>query len=181
MFLLQVEFWPREKNGNVSWSSAPILLEHSFGDDEFDIAKHAFMELGAHQQANGNLTPCNLRGKLLDDNGVVCEAGVGGWVKRWCWDWTKEEQKEEWSRSEACRKWLDFVGAIQSIKVNVGRSVIDVLVDVGWCSSKGVARRKIEEGAVKIDKVKMFDVGACVERDCLLSLGKRDKIEVKVK
>ena len=43
--------------------------------------------------------------------------------------------------------------------------LVDVLVEVGFCASKGDARRQITEGGVKVDGVVVEDVGAMVEMD----------------
>jgi len=50
------------------------------------------------------------------------------------------------------------------VKVDwVQAALVDVLVEVGFCSSKSEARRQIEEGGVKVDGVVVEDVAAMVE------------------
>lgn len=179
MILLRVQFWPRKSNGNVCWNAEPILWEEQFND--FILAKRAFMEMVPHPcSARDNLTPCNLIGELLYEFGVIEEYGVNGYIKRWHWDWSKVELWEEWGRSQACKDWLASIEAIPSITFNSTLSLIDALLAVKFSNSRGEARRKITEKAVKIDGEKVFDIDLIINRSCLLSLGKKHRIQINI-
>ncbi|MEM6314616.1 MAG: tyrosine--tRNA ligase, partial [Planctomycetota bacterium] len=51
-------------------------------------------------------------------------------------------------------------------------NILDVLVEVGFCKSKGEARRKINEGGVRLDGDKVTDIEATVSTG-VLQLGKK--------
>ncbi|MEM6560705.1 MAG: tyrosine--tRNA ligase [Planctomycetota bacterium] len=51
-------------------------------------------------------------------------------------------------------------------------NILDVLVEVGFCKSKGEARRKINEGGVRLDGDKVTDIDATVSTG-VLQLGKK--------
>lgn len=60
-------------------------------------------------------------------------------------------------------------------------AILDVLVETGLTSSKSEARRKLTEGAVRIDDEVTKDVTAVVSGGALLQLGKRKFVKVIVK
>lgn len=56
--------------------------------------------------------------------------------------------------------------------------LVDALVEVGLCTSKGDARRQIEQGAVKVDGVVVKDVRVSVKAEVLLQKGKRYFVKI---
>ena len=64
---------------------------------------------------------------------------------------------------------------IQQVKVENGKSILDLIVELGFTSSKGEAKRLIAGGGVKIDGEKIADMGYTVEFDesVVLQAGKR--------
>jgi tyrosyl-tRNA synthetase len=67
---------------------------------------------------------------------------------------------------------------IDELKIENEKSkIIDILVDVKFCASKGEARRAIEAGGVKLDGVKISDINFEIQLEKedkkLLQLGKR--------
>lgn len=73
---------------------------------------------------------------------------------------------------------------IEEITIEENKSILDLLVEVGFVSSKSDGRRKIEEGAVKIDDEKITDFSLDVSfeegKDKILKIG-RKIIKIKKK
>ena len=64
---------------------------------------------------------------------------------------------------------------IAEVKVDNGKGILDLIVDLGFTSSKGEAKRLIQGGGVKIDGEKIADMGYTVEfnESVVLQAGKR--------
>ncbi len=66
---------------------------------------------------------------------------------------------------------------IEEIKLEENKSILDLLVETGFVSSKGEARRKIEEGAVKVDEQKIEDSKYIInfgdKQEIVLKLGRK--------
>jgi len=60
--------------------------------------------------------------------------------------------------------------------------LVDLLAETGLVSSKGEARRLIEQGGVKIDKEKTssFDMEIDISKEKLIQVGKRKFLKVKI-
>ena len=58
-------------------------------------------------------------------------------------------------------------------------SIIDVLVGAGLASSRGAARRLIKGGGVRIERVKILDVRALVEEECVVWAGRKRCVQVR--
>ena len=72
---------------------------------------------------------------------------------------------------------------VEKVKVEEGKEILDLLVEIEFTSSKGEARRKIEEGAVKIDDEKIEDQKYKInfenKSELILKLGRKIKKLVK--
>lgn len=64
---------------------------------------------------------------------------------------------------------------IESVKIETGKSILDLLVELSFVQSKGEAKRLIQGGGVKIDGEKISDMGFVVkpQMDVVLQAGKR--------
>ena len=64
---------------------------------------------------------------------------------------------------------------IESVKIETGKSILDLLVELSFVQSKGEAKRLIQGGGVKIDGEKISDMGFVVkpQMDAVLQAGKR--------
>ncbi len=64
---------------------------------------------------------------------------------------------------------------IESVKIEAGKSILDLLVELSFVQSKGEAKRLIQGGGVKIDGEKISDMGFVVtpQMDVVLQAGKR--------
>lgn len=64
---------------------------------------------------------------------------------------------------------------IQSVKIDVEKSILDLLVELSFVQSKGEAKRLIQGGGVKIDGEKISDMAFVVkpQMDVVLQAGKR--------
>lgn len=64
---------------------------------------------------------------------------------------------------------------IQEIKIEQGKGILDLLVELNFCTSKGEAKRLIQGGGVKLDGEKITDMGYTVtfEESVILQAGKR--------
>lgn len=64
---------------------------------------------------------------------------------------------------------------IQEIKIEQGKGILDVLVELNFCASKGEAKRLIQGGGVKIDGEKITDTAYNISFDdsVILQAGKR--------
>lgn len=58
-------------------------------------------------------------------------------------------------------------------------SLVDALVEAGLCSSKGDARRQIEQGGIKVDGAVVKDVGVKVKVGAVIQKGKRYFVKVE--
>ena len=64
---------------------------------------------------------------------------------------------------------------IEEIKIEQGKGILDLLVELNFCSSKGEAKRLIQGGGVKIDGEKITDMtyNVSFEDSVILQAGKR--------
>ena len=71
---------------------------------------------------------------------------------------------------------------IDNFNVSLGSSLIDVLIDCKFSESRSAARRLIEQGAVKLDSVKILDIKTQLEKSdsIILQVGKRRVINLVV-
>ena len=71
---------------------------------------------------------------------------------------------------------------IDNFNVSLGSSLIDVLIDCKFSESRSAARRLIEQGAVKLDSVKVLDIKTQLEKSdsIILQVGKRRVINLVV-
>ncbi len=70
---------------------------------------------------------------------------------------------------------------VQKHKVMVGEALLDVIVGSGGAKSKSDARRKVEQGGVSVDDVKMEDVKRVISRadnDAILKVGKKFFVQI---
>ena len=69
---------------------------------------------------------------------------------------------------------------IGDYNVSLNSSLVEVLVGCEFAGSRSSARRLIEQGAVRLDSVKMLDVHArlCDAGDVVLQVGKRRVINL---
>lgn len=58
-------------------------------------------------------------------------------------------------------------------------SLVDALVEAGLCTSRGDARRQIEQGGIKVDGVVVKEVGGKVKVGALIQKGKRYFVKVE--
>ncbi|MBQ7307461.1 MAG: tyrosine--tRNA ligase [Clostridia bacterium] len=70
---------------------------------------------------------------------------------------------------------------MQTVEVEKGIGVIDLIVKLGACTSKGEARRLIDGKAVKLDDVVVDDYNLVVNNDCVFHKGKKFHKKVVVK
>ncbi|HJO91562.1 MAG TPA: S4 domain-containing protein, partial [Anaerolineales bacterium] len=71
---------------------------------------------------------------------------------------------------------------IEDYNVSIDSSLIDVLVDCRFSDSRSAARRLIEQGAVKLDSVKILDIKTKLGKSdsIILQVGKRRVINLVV-
>ena len=64
---------------------------------------------------------------------------------------------------------------IQEVKVENGKGILDLIVELGFCASKGEAKRLMQGGGVKIDGEKITDMAYTLNFDesVVLQAGKR--------
>jgi len=64
---------------------------------------------------------------------------------------------------------------IETVTVENGKAILDLLVELGFCASKGEAKRLIQGGGVKIDGEKIVDMAYTLsfEKEIVLQAGKR--------
>jgi len=64
---------------------------------------------------------------------------------------------------------------IQDVKIENGKAILDLLVELSFVSSKGEAKRLIQGGGVKIDGEKIADMTYTIsfEESVVLQAGKR--------
>ena len=64
---------------------------------------------------------------------------------------------------------------IENITVENGKAILDLLVELKFCASKGEAKRLIQGGGVKIDGEKIADMTYTVsfDKEVVLQAGKR--------
>lgn len=70
---------------------------------------------------------------------------------------------------------------IETLECVIGHSLLDVMVSVGVATSKGDARRKIEQGGVSIDGTKLDEVTyviADTDHDKVLKVGKKFYVKI---
>ena len=64
---------------------------------------------------------------------------------------------------------------IQEVKVENGKGILDLIVELGFCASKGEAKRLMQGGGVKIDGEKISDMAYSINfgESVVLQAGKR--------
>jgi tyrosyl-tRNA synthetase len=67
---------------------------------------------------------------------------------------------------------------IKEVKVK-SKNILDVLVEAGICSSKGDARRNVEQGGVSVDGEAVKDFNFEVKKGAVIKKGKRHFIKIK--
>lgn len=63
---------------------------------------------------------------------------------------------------------------IQEVKIESGKSILDLLVELKFSASRGEAKRLIQGGGVKIDGEKISDLNYAISKGCILQAGKRN-------
>lgn len=63
---------------------------------------------------------------------------------------------------------------IQEVKIEVGKNILDLLVDLNFVQSKGEAKRLIQGGGVKFEGEKISDIGYSIQCEGVLQSGKRN-------
>ena len=63
---------------------------------------------------------------------------------------------------------------IQEVKIEAGKNILDLLVELNFVQSKGEAKRLIQGGGVKIDAEKISDLNYIIANECILQAGKRN-------
>jgi S4 domain len=173
LFVLRVEFWPTKRNGDVDLSAVPTLWFKEFND--LNKAMFKFMRMIPHMHQHRNDSkPCNLSGELsvvVDGKFTVLEE----------WDWFSVEARDNWSRSQAATDWINRVeNQIPVTFISSATKLVDTLVACGLCSSNSDARRQIEQGAVRVNDIKVSDVNTVVTDSCTISKGKKHKAQITV-
>ena len=69
---------------------------------------------------------------------------------------------------------------IKEVKIN-SKNILDVLVEIKFCTSKADARRNIDQGGIKIDGEITQDSNFLVLKSCVIQKGKRNFIKVRTK
>jgi len=69
---------------------------------------------------------------------------------------------------------------IEEFKANASKNIVDILVETGFVSSKGEAKRLIAGGGVKFEGQKVTDIHFEIEKDGVLQGGKRKYAKIIV-
>ena len=96
--------------------------------------------------------------------------------------WGTEQSEHAKSHFETVFQAGALPGDIDDYHVSRDSSLIDVLVDCQFTESRSAARRLIEQGAVKLDSVKILDINTKLgESDnVILQVGKRRVINLVI-
>jgi hypothetical protein len=185
MFLLEVHFKILNPNGDIDWTKPTKFWERRF--NTLSQANIKFRRMLPHLIKHSNNTKpfCNLRGFLIKDPNTPNEKIIDSW------DWESLECRDEWTRSEACNKWLEEFcltpsSTIVKRIVEAKPLLTDLLVFLEFCSSKSDARRQIKGSAVRLNETKITEVDRVlmlndfINNEVLLSLGKRNKHKFKL-
>jgi len=67
---------------------------------------------------------------------------------------------------------------IPEIRLDTPANILDILVSLGFCASKGEAKRLIVQNAVKFDDEKISDTGTIIDRGGIVQAGKRNYAKI---
>lgn len=70
---------------------------------------------------------------------------------------------------------------IQEVKIEAGKNILDLLVELNFSASRGEAKRLIQGGGVKIDGEKISDLNYAISEGCILQAGKRNFAKLIIK
>ena len=96
--------------------------------------------------------------------------------------WGVDESKRARSHFQSVFQAGDLPEDIGDYNVSLNTRLVEVLVGCEFAGSRSSARRLIEQGAVKLDSVKMLDVQAelCDSGNTILQVGKRRVVNLIV-
>lgn len=67
---------------------------------------------------------------------------------------------------------------IPEVKIETGKNILDLLVELNFTASRGEAKRLIQGGGVKIDGEKISDLNYAIAVECILQAGKRNFVKL---
>jgi len=67
---------------------------------------------------------------------------------------------------------------IQEVKIESGKNILDLLVELNFSASRGEAKRLMQGGGVKIDGEKISDLNYAIANECILQSGKRNFVKL---